>query len=147
MLESDNVAGARPAVYPVEAGKVYVSDGTFEITAAQNVDEAVIALCTLPIGCIPLDFTIVVDDLDTGGPTIVFDAGGINAAEDDIDQDYISGSTAAQGGGVARSTLFPIIAPLTTEKLFGLHITTAATTPAAGTIRGILTYRATEYGI
>jgi len=147
MLKSDNVAGKRPAVYPAEAGKVYVSDGTFEITAAQNVDEAVVALCTLPIGCIPLDFTVIVDDLDTGTPAIVFDGGGINSAEDDIDQDYISGSTAAQAGGVARATLFPIVAPLTAEKLFGIHITTGAGTAAAGTIRGILTYRAAEYGV
>jgi len=147
MLKSDNVAGKRPAVYPAEAGKVYVSDGTFEIAAAQNVDEAVVALCTLPIGCIPLDFTVIVDDLDTGTPAIVFDAGGINDAGDDIDQDYISGSTAAQAGGVARATLFPIVAPLTAEKLFGIHITTGAGTAAAGTIRGILTYRAAEYGV
>jgi len=147
MLKSDNVAGKRPAVYPAEAGKVYVSDGTFEITAAQNVDEAVVALCTLPIGCIRLDFTVIVDDLDTGTPPIVFDGGGINTAEDDIDQDYISGSTAAQAGGVARATLFPIVAPLTAEKLFGIHITTGAGTAAAGTIRGILTYRAAEYGV
>jgi len=147
MLESANVAGQRPAVYPAEVGKVFVSDGSYEITAAQNVDEAVVALCILPIGCIPLDFTVIVDDLDTGTPAIVFDAGGINDAGDDIDQDYISGSIVAQAGGVSRATLFPIVAPLTAEKLFGIHITTGPGTAAAGTIRGILTYRATEYGV
>jgi len=144
MLESDNVAGQRPAVYPTEVGKVFVSDGTYEISAAQNVDEAVVALCTLPIGCIPLDFTVIVDDLDSA-TSHVFDAGGINAAEDDIDQDYISQSTTMQAGGVARATLFPIVAPLAAEKLFGVHIT-AVGTGVAGTIRGILTYRAAEYG-
>ena len=60
MLKSVNVAGARPAVYPDEAGKVLVSDGTYEITAALNVDEQTIALCSLPAGCVPLDFTLVV---------------------------------------------------------------------------------------
>ena len=148
MLSSDNVAGKRPAVYPEACGKVYCSDGKFDITAAQNVDEVVVALCILPPGCIPLDFTIVVDDLDSGGtPAIVFDAGGINDAQDDIDQDYISASTAAQAGGVARATALPIVAPLTAEKLFGLHITTGAATAAAGKIRGILWYRAAEYGV
>ena len=147
MLKSANVAGARPAVYPDEAGKVLVSDGTYEITAALNVDEQTIALCSLPAGCIPLDFTLITDDLDTGGPTIVVDGGGINAAEDAVDQIMISASTVAQGGGVARSTLFPVVAAAVTETLFGMHITTAATTPAAGTIRGILTYRAEEYGV
>ena len=148
MLRSANVDGTRPAVYPEASGKLFVSDGSFEITAAQNVDEAVVALCILPPDCIPVDFTGVVDDLDSGGtPAIVLDAGGINDAQDDIDQDYISGSTVGQGGGCARATLFPIEAPLTAEKLFGIHITTAAATPAAGTIRGILTYRSATYGV
>lgn len=146
MLKSTNVAGARPAVYPDEAGKVLVSDGTFEIAAAQNVDEAVVALCSLPAGCIPLDFTLIVDDLDSGTPAIVLNGGGISAAEDSVDRVMISASTVAQGGGVARSTLFPMVAPVETETLFGIHITTAAGTAQAGTIRGILTYRAEEYG-
>ena len=146
MLKSTNVAGARPAVYPDEAGKVLVSDGSYEITAALNVDEQTIALCSLPAGCIPLDFTLIVDDLDSGTPAIVVDGGGINAAEDAVDQIMVPASTVAQAGGVARSTLFPMVAPVETETLFGMHITTAAGTAAAGTIRGILTYRAAEYG-
>lgn len=146
MLKSTNVAGARPAVYPDEAGKVLVSDGSYDITAALNVDEQTIALCSLPAGCIPLDFTLIVDDLDSGTPAIVVDGGGINAAEDAVDQIMVPASTVAQAGGVARSTLFPMVAPVETETLFGMHITTAAGTAAAGTIRGILTYRAAEYG-
>jgi hypothetical protein len=146
MLKSANVAGARPAVYPDEAGKVLVSDGTYEITAALNVDEQTIALCSLPAGCIPLDFTLIVDDLDSGSAAIVVDGGGIASTEDSVDQIMISASTVAQAGGVARSTLFPMVAPVETETLFGMHITTAAGTAAAGTIRGILTYRAAEYG-
>ena len=79
MLKSLNVAGAQPAVYPDEAGKVLVSDGSYEITAALNVDEVVVALCSLPAGCVPIDFTLIVDDLDSGA-ALVFDGGGINAA-------------------------------------------------------------------
>jgi len=147
MLKSTNVTDARPAVYPDEAGKVLVSDGTYEITAAENVDEQTIALCSLPAGCIPLDFTLIVDDLDSHGtPAIVVDGGGISATEDSVDRIMIPASTVAQAGGVARSTLFPMVAPVDTETLFGMHITTAAGTAAAGTIRGILTYRAEEYG-
>ena len=147
MLKSTNVTDARPAVYPDEAGKVLVSDGTYEITAAENVDEQTIALCSLPAGCIPLDFTLIVDDLDSHGtPAIVVDGGGISATEDSVERIMIPASTVAQAGGVARSTLFPMVAPVDTETLFGMHITTAAGTAAAGTIRGILTYRAEEYG-
>lgn len=145
MLSSVNVAGARPAVYPDEAGKVQVSDGTYEITAALNVDEQIVALCILPPGCVPLDFTVIVDDLDDGTAQ-VFNAGGINSDHDDLDYVMISSSTAAQAGGVARSTLFPDFTVLTTEKLFGIMTKTQAGTPKAGTIRGILTYRSTEYG-
>jgi hypothetical protein len=146
MKKSDNVTVARPAVYPFEAGKVYVSDGTYELAVGDNVDEQVIALCVLPIGCIPLDFKVISDDLDTGGPSIVYQGGGINAAEDDVDQVMITNGDCMGTGGVDRADAFPIVAPLTAEKLFGVHISTAATTPAGGTIRGILTYRATEYG-
>jgi hypothetical protein len=145
MLKSLNVAGAQPAVYPDEAGKVLVSDGTYEITAAQNVDEVVVALCSLPAGCIPIDFTLIVDDLDSGA-ALVFDGGGINAAGEHVDQIMISASTVGQAGGVARSTLFPMVAPVETETLFGMHITTAPGGAQAGTIRGILIYRSTEYG-
>ena len=146
MLKSTNVAGARPAVYPDEAGEVLVSDGTYEITAAENVDEQVVALCSLPAGCIPLDFILIVDDLDGANPAIVVDGGGIAAAQDSVDKVMISASTVAQAGGVARSTLFPIVTPADTEPLFGMHITTGPGTAQAGTIRGILTYRAEEYG-
>jgi hypothetical protein len=144
MYESDNVAGKRPAVYPKEAGAVYVSDGTFEITAAQNVDEIVVALCILPPGCIPLDFTVIMDDLDSG-TSLVWNGGGINAAEDDVDQVMISASQVGRTAGLARATLFPIVTPAETETLFGVHFT-AQTGGQAGTIRGILTYRAAEYG-
>ena len=146
MLKSTNVTDARPAVYPDEAGKVLVSDGTYEITAAENVDEQTIALCSLPAGCIPLDFTLIVDDLDSGVAAIVVEGGGISATEDSVDRIMIPASTVAQAGGVARSTLFPMVAPVDKETLFGMHITTAAGTAAGGTIRGILTYRAEEYG-
>ena len=145
MLKSTNVAGARPSVYPDEVGKVLVSDGTYEITAALNVDEAVIALCLLPAGCIPLDFTLVLDKLDSGAG-IVIDGGGIASAEDSVDQVMISASTVGQAGGIARATLFPVVAPAEIETLFGVHITTAPSGAQAGTIRGILTYRSTEYG-
>lgn len=144
MYESDNVTKARPAVYPCEAGEVYVSDGAFEITAAQNEDEIVVALCVLPARCIPLDFTVIMDDLDSGA-SLVWNGGGINAAKDDVDQVMISASQVGRSAGMARSTLFPVVAPSDSETLFGVHFT-AQTGGQAGTIRGILTYRAEEYG-
>jgi len=146
MYESDNVTKARPATYPHEAGAVYVSDGTFEITAAQNVDEIVVALCVLPVGCVPLDFVVIVDALDSGA-SLVWNGGGINVAEDDVDQIMISGSQVGRTGapGVVRAALFPIVAPLAIETLFGIHVT-AQTGGIAGTMRAILTYRAEEYG-
>ena len=146
MLKSVNVAGAQPAVYPCEAGEVYVSDGSYEITVAQNVDEQVIALCSLPPGCIPLDFIVVMDDLDSG-TQLVWDGGGIASNEGSVDQVMISASTIGRSAGIARAALFPVVTPSETETLFGVHTTTAPQGAQAGTIRGILTYRATEYGV
>ena len=148
MIKSDNVLVQRPAVYPFEAGKVHVSDGTYEITAALNVDEQVVALCILPPGCIPLDFAVIVDDLDGANPALAWIGGGINTAQDDVDVIMIASQTAVgQSAGMARATLFPMVAPAIVETLFGIHIQTAAGTPQAGTIRGVLTYRAEEYGV
>lgn len=143
---SDNATKTRPAVYPDEAGKVLVSDGTYEITAAQNVDEVVVALCVLPAGCIPIDFTVAVDDLEST-TSLVWNGGGIKTTLDDVDQIYISASQVGRAAaGIARATLFPIVAPLADATFFGIHVTDL-TTGTAGTIRGILTYRATEYGV
>jgi hypothetical protein len=144
MLKSDNVTAARPATYPDEAGKVLVSDGSFAISAAQNVDEAVVALCILPAGCIPLDFTVIMGDLDSGA-SLTWVGGAINVAQDDVDQIMIPSSTVGQAAGVARASAFPVVAPAAGETLFGVHIT-AQTGGQAGTIRGILTYRSSEYG-
>lgn len=146
MLQSENVEVRRPAVYPQEAGVVYVSDGVFEITAAQNVDEIVIALCVLPARCVPLDFVVIVDALDSGA-SLVWNGGAIKSTDDDVDQVMISGSQVGRTGapGTVRSTLFPIVTPSDSEILFGVHFT-AQTGGIAGTIRGILTYRSEEYG-
>jgi hypothetical protein len=144
MYESDNVTKQRPAVYPAEAGVVHVSDGSIEMTTAQMIDEIVIALCVLPARCVALDFTVIMDDLDSAA-SLVWNGGGINAAEDDVDEVFISASQVGRAAGIARSTLFPLVAPSDTEKLFGVHVT-ALTTGQAGTVRGILTYRAEEYG-
>ena len=147
MLSSDNVTKQRPAVYPDEAGKVLVSDGTYEITVAQGVDEQVVALCILPARCIPLDFTVIISDVIDASTGLVWDGGGINTAGTHIDQIMISASTVGRAAGIARATLFPTVTPADTETYFGFHITTVPTTPGAGTIRGILTYRAEEYGV
>jgi hypothetical protein len=148
MLKSENVKAVHPAVYPHEAGVVYVSDGVFEIAAVENVDESVIALCILPARCVPLDFVVIVDALDSDG-TLVWDGGAIKADELEIDASgiMIAASQVGRTGapGTVRSVLFPIVAPSDSERLFGIHVT-ALTTGIAGTIRGILTYRSEEYG-
>lgn len=147
MLKSENVKAVHPAVYPHEAGVVYVSDGVFEITAAENVDEAVVALCILPARCVPLDFVVILDALDSGA-SLIWNGGAIVAAtEDDIDEVMISGSQVGRTGapGTVRSALFPLVAPSDSERLFGVHFT-AQTGGIAGTLRGILTYRSEEYG-
>lgn len=148
MLKSDNVTIARPAVYPDAAGKVLVSDGTYEITAALNVHDQIIALCILPIGCMPLDFTVVIDGIDTS-TGLKWTGGGIIAAETSVDKIMIAETTVGRSStaGSARASLWPIEAPVTVETFFGIHLTDAPTTAAAGTIRGILTYRSAEYGV
>lgn len=106
--KSANVEVYRPAVSPNEAGKVFCSDGTVAVTAAQIALNAVVGLCVLPAGCIPLDFILVESDLDTG-TALVQSVGVKDPAADDLiaSTNFITASTVGRSGGSARATTFP----------------------------------------
>lgn len=103
-----NVDVYRPSVFPDEAGKVLVSDGTIEVTAAQIALNAVVGLCVLPAGCVPLDFILVEDDLDTG-TALVQTVGVKDPAADDLvaSTNFITSTTIGRAGGMARAATFP----------------------------------------
>lgn len=151
-IKALNVNAMRPPVFPDEAGKLLVSDGTIEVTAAAEAINSTISLCVLPAGCVPVDFTLIADDLDAHAdtPTLTLSVGVLNAAENDLvaSTDLLTESTIGQGGGSARASDLPaeVIEPHAADRLIAAKVIAASAVAAVGTLRGILTYRSEEYG-
>jgi hypothetical protein len=149
-LQSLNVQKYRPPVMPDAAGKLLVSDGSIESTAAAAAINSTVGLCVLPARCVAVDFTLIADDIDTHAdtPTITLSAGVIASSDLQADTDLLTESTIGQGGGSARATALPaeLITPHDADRVIGVKVIAGAAVAAAGTLRGILTYRSEEYG-
>ena len=122
--KSDAVAGSRPAVYPAQAGNVIVADGRLEVTADQIAHDNLIGLVALPAGCVPLDFTLIVDDLDTGA-ALTLSVGLVNSGETDLEAgtEMITDGTLGQAGGSLRATALPVVTPTQTERIVAAKVT------------------------
>ena len=123
--ESIAVQAFRPEVIPWEAGRVFVADGSIEATAAQLAVSALTGLVILPVGCVPLDFVLTVDDLDTG-TALTQSVGVLNSTEDDLaaNTTMITASTIGQGGGSVSATTLPIVAPSTSPRVIAVKSVT-----------------------
>jgi len=137
--KSEAISGRRPAVCPDEAGKVIVADSSIEATADQLALSALIGLMILPAGCVPLDFLLVEDDLDTG-TALVQDVGVLNAGETDLvaSTNLLTGTTIGRAGGSARADALPdaLVAPALTDRVIALKTTTGGilAVKATGTV-------------
>ena len=134
----------------------------FTVTPAAAM---VLELGQLPVGCIPVDWVIDTDDLDSGA-TITFDFGILVAAKTSVDTGATSGgaawlaaSTLAQAGGVVRPTTnatFRTAARTSTPtgdtpaaaqlRSVGLAFTGTFAGAQAGDIEITLHYRAAHFG-
>ena len=151
--ESENVKSGRPPASPRSAGEVYVSAGQYEVSASLAADD-LIGLSILPAGCMPVDFTLVADDLETSGsPTITLTVGILNSDEDGLvaSSEFMTAETVAQAGGVARADVKTFLDNIDVDedddRVIAVKVVAAATTPAIGTVYGNLLYRASEYGL
>jgi len=134
--ESLAVQGSRPVVSPAAAGEAIVADGTLEVIAAQLALNALVGLVILPAYCVPLDFTLIADDLDTG-TNLTLSVGVLNSTEDDLvaSTNMLTDSTVGQAGGSARATALPL-ADDTADRVIAAKVTTGgvAVVAATGTI-------------
>jgi hypothetical protein len=112
----------------------------------------------LPAGCIPIGLTMDATDLDTGAGAAIYqfgilDAAGTAFSTAAVDGGAAWGSTIAAGigGGGATSAAFsqpiygqPISAVTAVgyDRKIGMKVTTAPTTPAAGTVTMTLCFTA-----
>lgn len=124
----------RPETSPQEAGKAYVSDGSITAAEAELAVGGLVGLCILPAMCVPLDFALIVADLDTGA-ALTQSVGVLNSGETDLvaDTAMIVSSTIGQGGGIARATVFPIVAPVDYPRVIAVKSVTGGVLPVKAT--------------
>lgn len=139
--QSDWAKGIKSTPYPHNAGQVCVLRATFSVPA--NIAEGdIIEMLVLPNGCVPFDAILDSDDLDTGTPAIVWDAGIMSGTVGDADSvrtcgdELFDGVTVSQAGGLVRPTLAKAqrITASGVDRSIGLKLVTDAATAAAGTV-------------
>jgi len=106
LTQSDLAKGILQMPEP-QGAEVLSVKAKFTVTPAAAM---VLEVGQLPVGCVPVDWIIDADDLDTG-VTITMDFGILNAGKTAVDTGASSGgaawlaaSTLPQAGGVARPT-------------------------------------------
>jgi hypothetical protein len=84
--------------------------------------------------CVPLDFALIVGDLDTGA-ALTQSVGVLNSEETDLvaNSAMIVASTIGQGGGIARATVFPIVAPVDYPRVIAVKSVTGGILPVKAT--------------
>lgn len=110
---------------------------SYELTAALVIND-VIQMVKVPAGATILDVKVMADDLDTGSsPAIVLAVGDGTTADR-----FITGSTIAQGGGIASlGVATGLLYQYTADDTIDVKITTAPATGATeGTIAVMVLY-------
>ena len=140
--------GSVPAITPYSANEVVAvkAKATFTIAAAPATADTCV-MCLLPAGCEPIDLHVETDQLDTStGMTMtacVLD--DTLAAAVSTTNFFTTESTAprASGGGVIRANVISglNLAASLLDRWIGIVFAAGATTPAAGSVRMVLSYR------
>lgn len=123
-------------------------------TALASAD--ILEFFPLPPDHVPVDFVLAPDDLDSGS-SITISVGLLNTGKTDISTAsadggavWMSADTGARTGVIGRPTaraLWRTSPDATTKRMVGAKIAAAAATAVAGTVSGIMTYRAAHHGI
>ena len=148
-FESNNYGNL--SIPPHSAGELYVSDDIVELPNTLALNQLA-AVGILPAGCVPVDVTLVADELDTNATdTLTLAVGLLNSAQDDLvaASTFITGATADSTVNVAVGNAIGMmgIAPDDeNDRIIALKCTAAGATKAAGGVRVIMTYRASNYG-
>jgi len=144
-LTANAATAQQPSISPDAAGEVYAVRGEIALAAALALND-VIEMVKLPADCVPVDFAIDTDDLDTSATPALAMAVGFTAG---TNAEFRAAAAVGQAAGLVRmdSVLAPRIAPTAADRVVGLKVTTAPATGATtGTIGFTLQYRAARYG-
>lgn len=126
------------------------------LTSAQVANGNVIEFFELPAGCVPVGYAINNDDLDTGGTAMTADFGildtagtAVSTAAADGGDEWIDGMTTLTGAALTLHTAsraaFDVLKSVQKSernRVVGIVINGAPTTPAAGGVGVEFSYRA-----
>lgn len=148
---NDYITGRKPV--PTPAGsEVLATRFTLAVATGDLALNTIGQIGVLPAGCVPVGVDIDWTDVDTGASAMILQAGILDAAGTAFsaaaaDGGAAWGSTTASNVAAQQSVLsqpMMTVAKTDTDRKIGLKVTTAPTTPAAGTIGLTLWYRAAQ---
>ncbi|SFV31347.1 hypothetical protein SAMN05216456_1312 [Devosia crocina] len=141
IIQSSAAKGIDNIPFPASAGEVVAKRYSIAVTAAMLVANNIFEIAPLPAGCVPREFILDTDDLDTG-TALTFDVGLMSGEFGDRDQArtcddiILDGTNVGQAGGVARPTLKSAyrIGQSTQNRSIGVKVATAPAGAQGGTI-------------
>ena len=141
----------KPVVFPRETGVAITQKAVVALPNTHAVAD-IIQLNILPAGCGVVDFKVPCDILDSNGsPTFRYTVGVMNAAGTDLvaNTELVLTAPAAAIGvqQINHTNGLKNIGVSTSDRVIAAKVTTVAATKAAGSMFGILTYKAAEYGV
>lgn len=140
-----------PVIPPHSAGEVYVSDDTVDLPATISADD-IAKVGHLPLDCMPVDLLIFTEKLDSDGTdTLAFSVGLLNDDGDDLvtDSELLKAAAAGEAKtirGDEAAGFLGIDREEFKDRVLAVKFTTGPATGAAGAMRVVLSYRATNYG-
>lgn len=148
LFKSKQIAAGRNAPAPTEAVCAISVVGEV-VTATGMTADDVIEMVAFPANTVPVDVTLVCEDLASGGsPAITLDVGVLSGNYADggtrtCGAEFLSAATTGQAGGLARATVPAgfLLGYSASDRSLGIKIGTAAATLATGKkIRLIATF-------
>jgi hypothetical protein len=142
----------RKALPTPQGAEVVATRFTISLVAGDLTQNDIGAFAKLPAGCVPVDCTVDMTDMDTGAAAMVLTFGVLEtAAATALSTDADNGggawgaTTAVNTAATQRLTLtgknMANVAKSDSDRLVGCIVTTAPTTAAAGTLGLTMTYR------
>jgi len=148
---NDYITGRKPPVFPAGAEVVAVRF-TLDVTTGDLALNTIGQIGILPAGCVPVDVLVDATDIDTGAAAVIlqvgiWDGAGANLSVVTADGGKAWGSTTAvntdfQQRITPNGNAMAVVTATQADRKVGVKVTTAPTTPAAGTIGLTLLYRA-----
>lgn len=155
LFKSKQIAAGRPAPSALNGSAAVVVVGEF-LTVAGLTAADVIEMVAFPAGTVPVNVTVVTEDLDTGAtPAITFDVGLLSGSFGDTGTrtcgaEFLSDSNIGQAGGMAQANVAAglLLGHSTSDRSLGIKIEAAAATLATGMkIRMIATFAPVTAGL